>query len=476
MNKAILSVLLLILSAAIAYGNAPSQDETKRINDSLRQIREGRQVRIDAKISILDVKTPATEVDRLLYLSRFHPATDSIPHAIRAQVAERTRRLAKDSLSSADLLWALRPFLFWLQDVDPHLRVTPQPRLASYTKTSRKQADALPLPGFHLLNINDTLVVERSVDPLFKAGDRIVSINGIPASEYLEYCYSDRSIYSFTLMSNYHFQLVRAADYQVQLERAGQPVQVTTPGLPLSKISLGLTKQQEFRTQIFPEAKAGYFAMTKFYPNNSLLINRLRKAILNAKKQGCTSFILDLRGNPGGNGGWFDELLSIFLDKPTIPYMKSQRLKVSGQTRSDYEFLTDSIPDYSLIEMPEKEIIREVTLDPKKYISGMRYYVLMNKDTGSVAATFCNILQYNDGAKLVGEPLRRNALKYGEVIEAWLYLTNLYLGSLSTMEFDEYTRAVDGVLMPDIAIPYVAADYLSGEDAMLKKLLARLSK
>ena len=42
---------------------------------------------------------------------------------------------------------------------------------------------------------------------------------------------------------------------------------------------------------------------------------------------------------------------------------------------------------------------------------------------------------------------------------------------ISTVEFDEYTRAVDGVLMPDIAIPYVARDYLSGRDAMLDKLL-----
>ena len=40
------------------------------------------------------------------------------------------------------------------------------------------------------------------------------------------------------------------------------------------------------------------------------------------------------------------------------------------------------------------------------------------------------------------------------------------------MEFEEYTEAVGGVLTPDIAIPYTAADYLSGRDAVLDKLLA----
>ena len=102
----------------------------------------------------------------------------------------------------------------------------------------------------------------------------------------------------------------------------------------------------------------------------------------------------------------------------------------------------------------------------------MKYYVLMSKDTGSIAASFCNILQFNDAALLVGEPLLRNALKYGETVQGKILLpTLLQQTGISIVEYDEYTRAVDGVLMPDIAIPYVARDYLSGRDAMLDKLL-----
>lgn len=140
--------------------------------------------------------------------------------------------------------------------------------------------------------------------------------------------------------------------------------EVTTPGMPWSEVYLGLLRQQEFRTCIFEEAKAGYFSITEFYPDNGLLIKKLRKAILQAKKQGCDSFILDLRGNPGGSGSAFDDLLSIFIDKPAIPYLKSQRLKVSKQTLPDYDFLTDSLLG-KLIDMPDKYIHREVALKKK---------------------------------------------------------------------------------------------------------------
>ena len=109
---------------------------------------------------------------------------------------------------------------------------------------------------------------------------------------------------------------------------------------------------------------------------------------------------------------------------------------------------------------------------PACYVGDMKYYVVIRKDTGSIAASFCNILEFNDAASLVGEPLLHNALKYGEEINGEALLPTLLIPtSISTVEFDEYTCAVDGVLMPDIVIPYVARDYLSGRDAMLDKLL-----
>ncbi len=472
--------LLCMLNSIAAYANSGSgkhpSDSLLQVRnnsqDSLLLVRKSREARVDGKISIFDVKTPACEVEKCLHIPAWHPAAgDSIPAPLYEEIAERNRLLGKDSLTSAELFRVLRPGLIWLQYLDPHLRVDPQPVFPVRSAKVRKQAGNIPTPGFLLLDVNDTLVVSRSVDPVFERGDRILAINDVPVSEYLQYCYDDRYIYPFILLKNYHYALVTAADYKVRLERNGQVQEVTTPGMPWSEVYLGLLRQQEFRTCIFEEAKAGYFSITEFYPDNGLLIKKLRKAILQAKKQGCDSFILDLRGNPGGSGSAFDDLLSIFIDKPAIPYLKSQRLKVSKQTLPDYDFLTDSLLG-KLIDMPDKYIHREVALKKKMYVPGMRYYVMMDKDTGSVASSFCNIMQYNGAAELVGEPLRHNAMKYGEVTEGWLYLTCLLWPSVSTVEFEEYTEAVGGVLTPDIAIPYTAADYLSGRDAVLDKLLA----
>lgn len=462
-------ILILSVLCQAAAAEAITPEDTHR-QDSLHRVRESREVRIGGRIALLDVMTPASEVPDLCFLPPQHPAQDSVPAAVREQVARRTRSLGRDSLSMTDVMWALRPFREWLQGIDPHLRLVPQPRLPEYTRKAEKAAMNVPLPGFLLLDIRDTLLVERSADTLFRSGDRIVAINGVPAAELLEYGYPDRTIYPFTLLANYRFELVRTDEYRVALERGGRRMEVSTPGIPWPKLYLALTRQREFLARRFPEARAGYFALTEFYPNNRLLIGKLRKAILEAKEAGCDAFILDLRGNPGGYGSAFDELLSLFIDREKIPYLKGQRLRVCTESLRDYDFLTDSLLG-QVVDVPEKHRISEVTLDRKKHIPGMRYYVLMNKDTGSVAATFCNILQYNGAALLAGEPLLGNALRYGETIERWHALSGLMV-SISTTEFDEYTRAVDGVLMPDIPIPYIAAEHLSGRDAVLERLLA----
>lgn len=333
MKKTMLGVILasfFILNFLVVSANTDYTEQNT--HDSLTLIEKSRQVHIDGKVSFFDVKTPAQEVKKRLYIPNVHPARDSVPAEVIARVAERNTLLGKDSLSSADMLYVMRPFLEWAQYIDPHMRVEPQPQLVSYTKKSRKEANNIPMPGFMLLNINDTLIVNRSVDPLFRSGDHIVSINGTPASEYLKYCYDDRYIYSFTLFCNHHYEFITASNLKVNLERDGQMMEVVIEGLRWSEIYHGLIRQKEFRANLCPEARAGYFTIVEFYFNNSLLIKKLRKAILQAKEQGCDSFILDLRGNPGGNGSAFDDLLSIFIDNPTIPYAKGQRLQVSQQT------------------------------------------------------------------------------------------------------------------------------------------------
>lgn len=136
-----------------------------------------------------------------------------------------------------------------------------------------------------------------------------------------------------------------------------------------------------------------------------------------------------------------------------------------------YDFLTEGQLG-QVVALPESEYVRSFATDPKMYVGGMRYWVLVGHDTGSIAASFVNILQYNDAALLAGEPLRHNALKYGEVLDGgWFLPVLLSESGVSMVRIDELTRRDDGYVLPDIPIPAVAAEYLAGGDAQLDRLL-----
>ena len=67
--------------------------------------------------------------------------------------------------------------------------------------------------------------------------------------------------------------------------------------------------------------------------------------------------------------------------------------------------------------MPETEYVRSFETNPKMYVGGMSCYVLVSRDTGSIAASFVNMLQYHGAAQLVGEPLLHKDETYEPVVK-----------------------------------------------------------
>ena len=79
-----------------------------------------------------------------------------------------------------------RPYFDWLRYIDPHYFVYFQPDYSSGTADrkdisafNRKYCRYLP---FTCVNINDTLLVNTSIDDKFKRGDRLLSINNCEVS------------------------------------------------------------------------------------------------------------------------------------------------------------------------------------------------------------------------------------------------------------------------------------------------------
>ncbi len=465
--KTILLALALLASIA-GTGRAQS---TSAIDSVHRPA--GRTVRIpDRRIAIVDYLTPRSRVglEKNLHRVGRHPGLDTPltsdeKAAILTEIEARCEALGKDSLLTSDLFWVMRPWYDRLHHEDPHYRIATVATFDStvYPRPSdrRKARKKVRMPGFSLLRINDTLVIDRSLDPSFRPGDRITAINGRPTAEYLRYVYDDRYTEPSTLLACCFYEIM-APRWRIDLCRDGAPLAVDTEGLPYRDALFRLSKAEETDANIRTYDSCGYIAIPEFFPDNSRLIRIVRRAIVGFRKRGIVDVVLDLRRNPGGSGHAFDELLSIFIDKPVVEYCTGQRVKASREAMRYYGFLTEEQLG-EVVELPEDQYVRSFETDPEMYVGDMRYYVLVSRDTGSIAASFANMLQYHGGALLAGEPLRHNALKYGEVLDGWWFSpVQLAESAVSMVEIDECTRRDDGYVLPDIPIPAIAAEYLTG--------------
>ncbi|MDL2231631.1 hypothetical protein LJB85_02700, partial [Porphyromonadaceae bacterium OttesenSCG-928-L07] len=225
----------------------------------------------------------------------------------------------------------------------------------------------------------------------------------------------------------------------------------------------------DWETRFYDEHETGYILLNKFYPVNTVLIRQLSAFIKEVQKKGYKNVIIDIRENSGGSGNNFDNLISLFTDKSSIPYLKEKYIRVSKYTQDSYKFLR-AVEQGELFRFEKKDFYSEFPTNPKKYQGEMNYYILISRNTGSVAASFANIIQYNNLGKLVGEPLKHNALYYGEVLPmGWKSRSNVE--TISTVYMNEYTRSPDGQVYPDISIPFVAEEFLEGDDPLVGKLL-----
>jgi len=413
-------------------------------------------------IILIDIKTPKPEAWTSL-CDIEHPGirrylTPEVKDSLLKEINLINASYPKDTLLSSDIFYIFKPFFEWLRYVDPHYRVNLANTTASSLYKNEKQLRRIikkhvrNLP-FNISNINDTLIINESIDTLFKRGDIIQSINGIEAAELVKYNYADRLTTPNALLHNYFY---RSFDnhFEVVVNRNKITRKIETKGEKTYRsvyIELSQKAATENNSRIIDGI--GYIPVPSFFEVNSRLIKIIDKTIRSFRDKGVDKVILDLRNNPGGHGDRFDELLSLFINKESIPYLRGAKA------------------------MSEYEPITEIPLMQNKYISGIEYYVIMNEGTGSVAASFCNIMQYNGAAELLGEPLLHNALTYGETRHVQNRYPNQSIPALfretsvSSVEFDEYSKAKNGILYPDYTITCSAKSYNKGGDPVLESAL-----
>lgn len=393
------------------------------------------------------------------FLKKYHPNPffQMGETAFDATIDSIAHLLPKDSILMTEVFYQYRRAFDKITCTDPHFRMIPQLAYVDGKYVKSKDISVLP---FSLLQINDTLIVDKAFGDKIQAGDRIISINNVDSKTLLKYAYKDRYIHSGILqVQNHHFF---NKEYAVAINRNGTEKVLELNGIPSSKYKGEFSLNRVDYSII---DNVGYIEI-KAFDFNKFIIKQINKLIDKIQKNGIDRMIIDIRRNTGGNGNDFDRLMSVFTSREKLPYQREVRIKCSAETK-DYNFPKKEMGE--IYTLPDDKFYSEIPLHPKLYRGPIKYYVLISKNTSSMAATFANIMQYNNLGILVGEDLSKNALRFGEVTKASFKESGALV--ISTAEIDEYTKAKDGIIRPDIRIPYVAKEYMQGGDPMLEKLL-----
>ena len=394
-------------------------------------------------------------------IKKYHPNPfNSISETdFDAHIKQVAKSFPSDPISETEYLYQHRKAFDTLTYGDPHFLILPQLRRYPEYKLKGKHIKVWP---FKMICINDSLIVSESLNPQLQKGDLLLSINNRSTKEIVKYTYHHRFMEATFTQAQNHFCF--APNYNIEFLRKGNKYKIKVAGVPLHKYHF---KGEYFPEKIYDAYQTGYFGIHNFN-NNKYMIKKLSKYIKKLQAKGYQNLVIDIRKNPGGRGDRFDELISLFCDKDTIDYQSECRVKVS-KTTLDYGFPEDSLG--KVCSIPESELIRKCPLQPENYPGKMNVYVLVSKFTASTASTFANIIQYNKLGTLVGEPLAHNALRYGEITTAKLSHS---LMVLSTMEMDEYSNQINGIIQPEILIPYKADEYMNGGDPILKHTLEHI--
>ncbi|WP_010665112.1 S41 family peptidase [Marinilabilia salmonicolor] len=395
-------------------------------------------------------------------IKKYHPYSfDSLGgRGIDELIEKIGKSFPTQKMNDAELVFQARKLMDFINHEDPHFRIIPVFR--KFPELKYKTA-SITVPPFRGLCINDSLLVYSPYDEGLKRGDLIKSINDIPVKEYLHYYYRDRYVDVGNLVWYFNYRVYPR--YKIDFIRNDEENSVIIEGMPYPNY---LVKGGPFcEGKIIPGYSLGYFKIREF-ENNRYILKKFRKLVDEMTEKGYSDLIIDLRENTGGSGNDLNLFFSFFSDKDSLHYLKNAKARVSKITK-DYGF--DESQYGQVLSLPSEKVFHSFALDSSLFVPNLKVYVLISRTTGSIAASFANICQYNGIGTLVGEQLAPNALKYGEVASGE-FLDNPF--AFSTIQYDEYTKAKDGIVRPDIPIPYIAREYMKGGDPVLEKLLEYL--
>ncbi len=196
------------------------------------------------------------------------------------------------------------------------------------------------------------------------------------------------------------------------------------------------------------------------------------------KKHKAKKLIVDLRNNPGGHNAYSDYLISYFANKPFTWYSEFS-VKTSKVLKEHTLLQTDTTDEYSreILRNPDGHIFKYNfpvynPVEKSKRFKG-KIYILINRQTYSMAAVSAALIQDYKFGKIVGEETGDVPTLYASQFSYTLPRSGIIVKvPKSYIVRVNGSKKLEGV-KPDI---YIQDHLLDDNDEILDGLLIRLKK
>lgn len=335
--------------------------------------------------------------------------------------------------------------------------------------TSRLQTPRLPIE-FKIIG-DDFYVLPYSAFNV-QLGDKLISVGGVTIKDLFEintskiaaeniYWYNhlfETTALSLTSLIQAGAQVDNGC-VEVVFERDGQFFQ-----LPMEFTQYPHQHNENFKYKIVREESYVHFILKACEYSDSYK-NFLALLFEDIKSNEIEHFILDLRGNVGGNVAVINEFLRYI---PVENYSTFDRVTVrlSPQASKQRGYLGNK----GLYKMPISKEIANSHIDDLLFEG--QIYVLIDNQTFSAATTFATVLSDNGLASIVGQPTGGMPTCYGDALYFQLPNSKLQY-SISHKKFERVNeeKRYEKSLYPDYPVYYSLDDFFERRDLELQKVM-----
>lgn len=342
---------------------------------------------------------------------------------------------------------------------------------------------------------NDRAFIRKnfSSNTKINVGDELITIDNKPINEILQQLYpfvsAERTYFKnakieFWSFPRLFFQLNgRKDNWDIQIKKNNE-----TFNLNVNSISVMDYEGNRNGEIINPQKSIKFFGNIAYLnagqfgsneaDGEELFKKFIDSAFIAIKKHKAKKLIIDLRNNPGGHNAYSDYLISYFADKPFKWYSEFS-VKTSKILKDHTALQIDTTDAYSrqILINPDGQIFKydfpiyNPVEKSKKYNGEV--YILINRQTYSMAAVSAALIQDYKFGKIVGEETGDVPTLYASQFSYTLPRSGITIkvpkGYIVRVNG---SKELEGV-KPDI---YIQDHLLDDHDEILKELITRLAE